>query len=171
MKTYNIILFIIIQGLISVVFSQEVRDGYKIFTETSATSPGRQYTFFQDMNDGNYKIFPINKDGERLWDPSARFSSKEKIKRIEREVYSEEERRFLLQYTPRASATFRATDGKIVSVTFTFVNLPDSSAIDTKKLKKFQKRIMEETYFENITFRGGEAVSGYLPGFMLFFRP
>lgn len=38
MKTYNIILFIILQSLVSVVFSQEIRDGFKIVEKNNKPS-------------------------------------------------------------------------------------------------------------------------------------
>lgn len=173
MKTYKIFLFILLQSFVSVVFSQEIRSGYKIFTEIfSVTFPEKQITSFKDVKGDNYKGRPKNKDGKELWNPSSEFSSKEKLKRIECEVYSEEERNYMLtHYKPSATVKIRASDGKIVSVTFTFVNLPDSSVINTKKLREFQEKIMDETYFENIIFSGGEPTSGYFVGYLWFFRP
>ncbi|MEA4916272.1 hypothetical protein [Proteiniphilum sp.] len=56
MKTYNIIVLIVLQGFVSVVLSQEVRDGFKIFRE-------KQDIVFEDLSWNNYRGYPLNKKG------------------------------------------------------------------------------------------------------------
>lgn len=166
MKTYNIIIFMILQGFISVVFSQEIRDGFKISTVKSTT-------WFDDVKMTDFMGFPIiNEKGERIGDPSSTFCSKEKLKNIEHEFYAEEEQNYMfVHYKFRARVVVRANDGKIVSVSFGFENLSDSSTIDTEKLRKMQKKIMTELTFENLLFNGQKAVSGYMLASIRFFRP
>ena len=156
----------ILQSFISVVFSQEIRDGFKISTVKNTT-------WFDDVKMTDFMGFPIiNEKGERIGDPSSTFCSKEKLKKIECELYNKEERNYMLaHYKPRARVIVRANDGKIVSVSFGFENLPDSSAIDTEKLRKMQKKIMTELSFENLLFNGEKAVSGYMLASIRFFRP
>src|SRR5690554_1797605 len=149
MKTFKIILFIILQGFISVVFSQEIRDGYKIFTE-------KNKTWFEDVNSSNYIGFPIkNKYGEKIGNPSSEFSSKEKLKKIECELFNNEERNYMLEhYKPLAVFSVRANDGTIISTSFRFENLTDTSVINTKKLQILQERIQTELSYENLLFNG-----------------
>ncbi len=117
MKTYNIILFIVLQGFISVIFSQEIRDGFKILREN-------QEVVFEDLNWDDYGDYPLNKKGEDLFNPSSRFSSIEKLKRIENALFSEQERNSMrINYRPRAMIMVRASDGKIVATRFNFQNL------------------------------------------------
>ena len=117
MKTYNIIVLIVLQGFVSVVLSQEVRDGFKIFRE-------KQDIVFEDLSWNNYRGYPLNKKGEKLFNPSSRFSSIEKLKRIENALFSEQERNNMrTNYRPRAMITVRASDGKIVTNRFYFENL------------------------------------------------
>ena len=81
MKTYNIILFIILQSLVSVVFSQEIRNGFEITTrEDSFLFPDDIVTDFSDLNMSQYKGYPRNKDGKEIVNPFSTFSSKEKLK-------------------------------------------------------------------------------------------
>src|SRR5690554_6278330 len=151
MKTINIILFIILQSFISVVFSQEIRDGFKIFTE-------KNRTWFEDVNISIYRGPIQNNQGERIGNPSYEFSSMDKLKKIECDLYNEEERNYMLKhYKPRAMFTVRASDGVIVSVSFNFGNLTDPSVIDTKKLKILQNKIMTELSYENLLFNGEKA--------------
>ncbi len=166
MKTFNIILFIILQSSVSIVFSQEVRDGFNIYTE-------RESTWFEDVNRNNYRGFPIkNKSGKTIGNPSTKLSSKEQLKRIERELYSEEEQNHILtHYKPVVIFSVRANDGKIVSVSFNFDNLTNPSVIDTKKLQILQKRIKAELSYENLLFNGEKAISGYMLASVWLFRP
>ena len=165
MKTYNIILFIVLQGFISVIFSQEIRDGFKILREN-------QEVVFEDLNWDDYGDYPLNKKGERLFNPSSRFSSIEKLKRIENALFSEQERNNMrTNYKPIALIAVRASDGKIMATRFYFENLPDPSVIDTKKLKKLNERVKEELMIENLLFNGEKAASGYIVGHIWFFKP
>ena len=165
MKTYNIILFIALQSFVFAVFSQDIKGGFEITTSNNKTS-------FRNVNMDNYKGYPKDRNGKEIGNPSSTFSSKEKLKKIESEVYNEEERNYILtHYKPRATVLVRASDGKIVSAVFTFDNLPDPSVIDTKKLWKLQERIMAEITLENLLFNGQKAVSGYMPLSIRFFRP
>ena len=165
MKTYNIILFIVLQGFISVIFSQEVRDGFKIFREN-------QDVVFEDLSWNNYRGYPLNKKGEKLFNPSSRFSSIEKLKRIENALFSEQERNNMrTNYKPIALIAVRASDGKIMATRFYFENLPDPSVIDTKKLKKLNERVKEELMIEDLRFNGEKAASGYIVGHIWFFKP
>ncbi|MPN08175.1 hypothetical protein SDC9_155455 [bioreactor metagenome] len=164
MKTYNIILFIVLQGFISVIFSQEIRDGFKILREN-------QRVVFEDLSWNNYRGYPLNKKGEDLFNPSSRFSSIEKLKRIENALFSEQERNSMrINYRPRAMIKVRASDGKIVATIFYFENLQDPSVIDTKKLKKLNERVKEELMIENLLFNGEKAASGYIAGHIWFFK-
>lgn len=166
MKAYNIILFMILHSFITVVSSQEIRDGFKIFTQDNVT-------WFEDVNKSKYMGPILNNDGKNIArEPSYVFSSKEKVKKIEVEVYSEEERNYLLiHFKPTAILTVRANDGTIASVSFIFKNLTDPSVIDIKKLQTLQEKIKTEILFDNLLFNGEKAVSGYMLGHIFFFRP
>ena len=150
----------------SMVFSQEIRDGFKISIEKGST-------WFEDVNRSNYRGFPIkNKNGERIGNPSTKLSSKEQLKKIERELYDEvEQNHMLTHYKPVAIFSVRANDGKIVSVSFVFSNLTAPSVIDTKKLQTLQERIKTELSYENLLFNGEKAESGYMLASVWLFRP
>ena len=164
MKTYKIFLFILLQSFVSVVFSQEIRSGFKIFTEENRT-------WFKDVNKSDYMGSILNKYGEKIGNPSAIIYSIDKLKKIERELYSEEERNYLLiHYKPMAVFSVRANDGVIVSVSFVFDNLHDPSIIDNNKLQMMQKRIMTELSYKNLLFEGQKAVSGYMLGHVFLFK-
>jgi len=166
MRMYSIILFIVFQGISYVLHSQCIIGEFKISTVKSMT-------WFDDVRVSDFMGFPIiNEKGEKIGNPSSVFCSKERLQEIERGLYTEEERNYMLElYKPRAIVIVRANDGKIVSVSFGFENLPDSSVIDTKKLQKMQKKIMTELSYENLLFNGQKAVSGYMLASIWFFRP
>ncbi|WP_418894684.1 hypothetical protein [Limibacterium fermenti] len=164
MKKYSIILVVLLQSFVAAVFSQSTKDGFYISTVKNTTK-------FEDVNMDNYRSNPKNKNGEEVENPSSEFSSKEKLKKIERELYNEEERNYMLShYRPRAMAMVRANDGEIVSVTFIFNNLEDPSFIDTKKLRVLRKKIMAENSFD-VLFNGQRAASGYIPARISLFKP
>lgn len=161
---YNIILIIILQSFISVVFSQEIKDGFKIVEKENLT-------MFQDVNSDKYSGPILYKNGERAYDPTSEFSSKEKLKKIERELYSVEERqRMLMDYSPIAVFTIRAYEGEIVAVSFGFRYLADPSVIDTEKLQIMRKKMMAELSYKNLLFNGQKAVSGYMLGYAYLFK-
>ena len=166
MKAYNIILFMILHSFITVVSSQDIRDGFEI-------SSVKNTTWFNDVSRSNFRGFPlVNEKGEKLHNPTSIFSSKEKMKKIECDLYSEEEQNYLLiHYKPRANVIVNAVDGKIVAVSFGFERLSDPSKIDTERLHIMRNRIMAEIYFEDLYFNGEQAVSGYISSFIRFFRP
>lgn len=166
MKTYGIIILIALQSFVSAIFSQDIRDGFKI-------SGVKNTTWFDDVKMTDFMGFPIiNEKGEKIGNPSSKFSSKAKLEKIECELYNEEERNYMLaHYKPRARVIVRANDGKIVSVSFGFENLTDPSVIDTRKLQILQKKIMADITFENLLFNGEKAISGYMLASIRFFRP
>ena len=137
MKAYNIILFMILHSFITVVSSQDIRDGFEI-------SSVKNTTWFNDVSRSNFRGFPlVNEKGEKLHNPTSTFSSKEKMKKIECDLYSEEEQNYLLiHYKPRANVIVNAVDGKIVAVSFGFEKLSDPSKIDTERLHIMRNRIM-----------------------------
>ena len=171
MKTYNIILFIILQSLVSVVFSQEIRNGFEITTrEDSFLFPDDIVTDFSDLNMSQYKGYPRNKDGKEIVNPFSTFSSKEKLKIIECELYSAEEQTVLRNnYNMRATVVISASTGKIVSAMFSFDNLPDASTIDTLKLQELLERLKAEITYKNLTFDGHKAASGFMAGSIWLF--
>lgn len=166
MKAYNIILFMTLQSFISIVFSQEIRDGFEI-------SSVKNTTWFNDVYRSNFRGFPlVNEKGEKLHNPTSTFSSKEKMKKIECDLYSVEKQNYLLiHYKPRANVIVNAVDGKIVAVSFGFENLSNPSKIDIERLQIMRNRIMAEICFEDLSFNGEQAVSGYISSFIRFFRP
>ena len=173
MKKYNIILFIILQSFVSVVFSQEIRDGFEIKTrEDSFLFPDDIVTIFTDINMSKYKGYPKNKDGKEIVNPSSTFSSKKKLKIIECELYNEAEQTALRNnYNMRATVVVSASTGKIVSARFSFDNLPDASTIDTQKLQELLERLKADITYENLTFNGQKAASGFMAGSIWFFKP
>ena len=173
MKTYNIILFIILQSFISVVFSQEIRDGFELTTrEDRFLFPDKIVTVFSDINMSKYKGYPRNKDGKEIINPSSSFSSKEKLKMMECELYTAAEQTVLRNnYNMRATVAVSASTGKIVSAVFSFDNLPNASIINTQKLKELLEMLKAEITYENLTFNGQKAASGSMLGGFSFFEP
>lgn len=163
MKTKKIILFIALQSFVFVVFSQNIKNGFDIKIEENTT-------WFDDVNVDKYRSAPKNIKGERIGDPSSNFSTLEKFKKIEADIFTAREREdMLVKYSPIILFTVNATNGKILAVTFTFDNLPDASLIDTRKLAEFRERVIAEISYENLLFNGEKAASGYmLAGFMMF---
>jgi hypothetical protein len=165
MKKYSIILVVLLQSFVAAVFSQSTKDRFQITTDKNTI-------WFKDVNMDNYAGFPIkNKNGETIGNPSSKFCSIEKLKKIEQDLYNEEEQNYLFtKYKPKAIVVVRANDGKIVSVAFVFNNLVDWAIIDTKKLRKLQERIMAEITYEDLLFNGQKAVSGYMLASIWFFK-
>lgn len=154
-----------LQSFFSSLLSQEIRGAFQITTENNITN-------FKDVNSGKFRGYPKDKDGKILYDLNSSFSSKEKLKKIESDIYTKEEREYMLEhYKPLALAIASAVDGKIVSINFRFFNLHGPSVIDIAKLKRMRSRIMAEIWLEDISFTGGDAASGYLATVsMRFFR-
>ena len=156
MKTNTIILFFILQSFVSAVSSQNIKDGFKIYTKKNTT-------WFSDVNAEKYRTRPRNIKGEDAINPSARFSTLEKLKKFEKEIYSLEEMNNLyVNYFPMALFSVNAKDGKILTVTFTFDDLPDISLIDTKKLAKLREKLISEIMYEGLLFNGQKAASGHM---------
>ena len=165
MKANIIILFLVLQSFVSVVLSQNIQNGFDIQTKENTT-------WFRDVNASQYKGYPENNRVGRLSDPLAKFSTLENFKKIEQEIFSEDERTALFANNyPMIFFTIRANDGKIVAVTFTFDDLPNISLIDTRKLAKFRIKVINEIMYEDLQFNGQKATSGYMMQGMRLFKP
>ena len=164
MKTYNIIFFIILQSFISVIFSQEIRDGFEVYPRENVTS-------FEDLNFNKYSTHPLDKNGRATEVVNFDFYSIAKLKEIVLEQYcTEKQKRMGEDYTPVVVLLVRASDGEIVAVSFNFYDLQDPSLIDTKKLQAMRRKMMDELSFENLLFRGDKAVSGCMTWHAFLFR-
>ena len=164
MKTNIITLFLILQSFFSVVLSQNIKDGFNIYTKKNTT-------WYSDVNVEKYRNRPRNIKGEDAVNPSARFSTPEKLKKIEKEIYTLNEMNLYMNYFPMALFTVNAKDGKILTVTFTFDDLPDVSLIDTKKLAKLREKLISEIMYEDLLFNGQKAASGYMIQGVRLFKP
>jgi hypothetical protein len=164
---YLTIILLIVTPIL--ICAQQTIDGF-IISETNLDN-NKKDEWFTDVNASKLKS-PLDSNNRPLNIISEiRFTSREKLNNIEREIFTIEERKHLSQYKCYMRVLIHSKTKKIEAVSFAFrLDKNDTLQIDYKKLAQYRETVKEQIKFDFLSFERPVNKDGYITQILPIFK-